>query len=76
MEQAVGVPSVAQIFKEYSEAFFRDNEVKSLPYYLGCIYFDGDFFKKNVLSANIILFIFFPSSFFFFLSVGQCVCIC
>ncbi|THU59046.1 hypothetical protein C4D60_Mb03t20850 [Musa balbisiana] len=26
VEQAVGVSSVAQIFKDYSEAFFRDNE--------------------------------------------------
>uniref|UniRef100_A0A0E0DZC0 shikimate kinase n=1 Tax=Oryza meridionalis TaxID=40149 RepID=A0A0E0DZC0_9ORYZ len=26
VEQAVGMPSVAQIFKEHSEAFFRDNE--------------------------------------------------
>jgi len=30
VEQAVGVPSVAQIFKEYSEAFFRDNESEVL----------------------------------------------
>lgn len=28
VEQSVGVSSVAQIFKEYSEAFFRDNESK------------------------------------------------
>ena len=27
MEQAVGMSSVAQIFKERSEAFFRDSEV-------------------------------------------------
>ena len=27
VEQAVGMPSVAQIFKVHSEAFFRDNEV-------------------------------------------------
>lgn len=27
MEQAVGMSSVAQIFKEHSEAFFRDSEV-------------------------------------------------
>ncbi|KAJ0988349.1 hypothetical protein J5N97_006705 [Dioscorea zingiberensis] len=30
VEQAVGLPSVAQIFKEYSEAFFRDNESEVL----------------------------------------------
>ncbi|XP_058096607.1 shikimate kinase 3, chloroplastic-like [Magnolia sinica] len=30
VEQAVGVVSVAQIFKEHSEAFFRDNESKVL----------------------------------------------
>ncbi|PKA49096.1 Shikimate kinase 3, chloroplastic [Apostasia shenzhenica] len=30
VEQAVGMPSVAQIFKEHSEAFFRDNESKVL----------------------------------------------
>lgn len=29
VEQAVGVSSVAQIFKDHSEAFFRDNEVLS-----------------------------------------------
>ena len=27
VEQAVGMPSVAQIFKVHSEAFFRENEV-------------------------------------------------
>lgn len=27
VEQAVGISSVAQIFKQHSEAFFRDNEV-------------------------------------------------
>ena len=27
VEQAVGMPSVAQIFKVHSEAFFRDTEV-------------------------------------------------
>ena len=27
VEQAVDMPSVAQIFKEHSEAFFRENEV-------------------------------------------------
>jgi shikimate kinase len=27
VEQAVGMPSVAQIFKVHSEAFFRDSEV-------------------------------------------------
>ncbi|CAL9129950.1 unnamed protein product [Musa textilis] len=30
VEQAVGVSSVAQIFKDHSEAFFRDNESKVL----------------------------------------------
>ncbi|KAJ6801210.1 putative shikimate kinase 3, chloroplastic [Iris pallida] len=30
VEQSVGVSSVAQIFKEHSEAFFRDNESKVL----------------------------------------------
>ncbi|KAF9611125.1 hypothetical protein IFM89_027069 [Coptis chinensis] len=30
VEQAVGAPSVAQIFKEYSEEFFRENETKVL----------------------------------------------
>ncbi|URD74962.1 Shikimate kinase [Musa troglodytarum] len=30
VEQAVGVSSVAQIFKDYSEAFFRDNESEVL----------------------------------------------
>ncbi|XP_010937052.1 shikimate kinase 3, chloroplastic [Elaeis guineensis] len=30
VEQAVGISSVAQIFKEHSEAFFRDNESKVL----------------------------------------------
>ncbi|KAJ4812830.1 Shikimate kinase [Rhynchospora pubera] len=30
VEQAVGIPSVAQIFKEHSEAFFRDNESEVL----------------------------------------------
>ncbi|CAD5188957.1 unnamed protein product [Musa acuminata subsp. malaccensis] len=30
VEQAVGVSSVAQIFEEYSEAFFRDNESEVL----------------------------------------------
>lgn len=30
VEQAVGMPSVAQIFKEHSEAFFRDNEAMFL----------------------------------------------
>lgn len=32
VEQSVGVSSVAQIFKQYSEAFFRDNEVISTYY--------------------------------------------
>lgn len=30
VEQAVGIYSVAQIFKEHSESFFRDNESKAL----------------------------------------------
>jgi len=30
VEQAVGIASIAQIFKEHSEAFFRDNESKVL----------------------------------------------
>jgi len=29
VEQAVGMPSVAQIFKVHSEAFFRENEVNA-----------------------------------------------
>jgi shikimate kinase len=35
VEQAVGMPSVAQIFKVHSEAFFRDNEVENscLPFF-------------------------------------------
>jgi shikimate kinase len=32
VEQAVGMPSVAQIFKVHSEAFFRDNEVTKLKW--------------------------------------------
>jgi shikimate kinase len=27
VEQAVGIPTVAEIFQVHSEAFFRDNEV-------------------------------------------------
>lgn len=34
VEQAVGMPSVAQIFKVHSEAFFRDNEVLFAELYL------------------------------------------
>jgi shikimate kinase len=34
VEDAVGMPSVAQIFKVHSEAFFRDSEVKAAKFYL------------------------------------------
>ena len=35
VEQAVGMPSVAQIFKVHSEAFFRDNEVTFGVHFFG-----------------------------------------
>lgn len=37
VEQAVDMPSVAQIFKEHSEAFFRENEVTFLDYFEYCL---------------------------------------
>jgi hypothetical protein len=48
VEQAVGMPSVAQIFKVHSEAFFRDNEVMVTDFF-----FPGTDILKYSLVYNV-----------------------